>query len=202
MLLLRDGLSDHCSFPLPHCFTWPSLCFIFLVFLPHVPPPFLVLVAFFRAMPPFFNTVCIHLKRVHVLLAFSSALAAGVSSAPEALTEIIALNAKHGRASQSTWTCQQLWLYHLEKQSPTTSVSPLSFLSPDCCRLWPSTSRQRCDPTSWHLTEAMRISEMQIKPAIIQYCWKRWDWVLWLLVAYERAILKYYCIWKTPVNTV
>lgn len=114
--------------------TLPLLHFSF-VFLSHAPPPFLLFVAFLRAMPPFFNTVFIHLNCVHVLLAFSSALAAGVSSAPEALSEIITLNAKHGRTSQSTWTCQQLWLSHLQKQSFTTSVSPLSFLLLDCCRL-------------------------------------------------------------------
>lgn len=132
----------------------PVLQFRF-VFLSHAPPPLHLFVALFRAMPPFFSTVCMLFKCVHVLLAFSSAFAAEVSSVPEALSEIITLNVKHGRTSQSTWTCQQLRLSHLQKQSSTVSVSPLSFLSPDCCRLWPSISRHRRGPTSWHLTEVM-----------------------------------------------
>jgi len=148
--------------------TLPLLHFFFFLF--HRPPPFFLFVAFFRAIPLFFNTVCIHLKCVHVVLALSSTPAAGVSSAPEALSDTITSNAKHGRASQSARTFQQLWLSHLQKQSGSTSVSPLSFLLPDCGRLRPSISRQRCGPASWHLTEVMGINQKQIKPAKILYC--------------------------------
>lgn len=167
-----------------------SLLHSSFVFLSHIPPSFLLFVTFLRAMPRFFNTVCIHLKCVPVLLAFSSALAAVVSFA-------------QGRDHH--FKCQTLKGFTINMDMPTislTKTTPLIFLSPDCGRLRPSISRQTCGPTSWHLTEVMVINQEQITHTVIQYCWKRWDWVLWLLVVYERAFLKYYCTWKTPVNTV
>lgn len=193
MLLLRDGQSDHCSD-----------CQIFLTVSPN---PLSASFFFCFSIPytTFIPSIC-NISQGHASF-FQHSLHPFkmCTCATSFLFSSCSCGFFCPRGRDHHFKCQTLKGFTINMDMPTislTKTTPLLFLSPDCGRLRPSISRQTCGPTSWHLTEVMVINQDQITHTVIQYCWKRWDWVLWLLVVYERAFLKYYCTWKTPVNTV
>lgn len=122
-------------------------------------------------------------------ISFSSVLAAGVSLRPCQRSDLQVPNMEgvhnqHGDANNSDY---------LTYQNNPAPRQPACLVF--CCQV--AVGYEQPSPT-----EVMGITQKHIKPAITKCCWKRWDWVLWLLVAYEKTILKYYFIWKTPVNSV